>query len=124
MVRTTRLFALFVLALAALATPSASQAQVAVGVSIRIGPPALPVYPQPICPGPGYIWTPGYWAWAGYVYMWHAGYWGPHVGFYGGINYGCGYTGAGFVGGAWHGGVYSYNTAVTNVNTTVIHNTY
>ena len=153
MVRTTRLFGLIVLALAALARPSASQAQVAVGVSIRIGPPALPVYPQPVCPGAGYIWTPGYWAygpagyywvpgtwvlapavgllwtpgywgWAGGVYAWHAGYWGPHVGFYGGINYGFGYTGVGFVGGAWHGGVYSYNTAVTNVNTTVVHNTY
>ena len=153
MARSTRLLVLFVLVLAAFAMPSESQAQVAVGVSIRIGPPALPVYPQPICSGPGYIWTPGYWAygpagyywvpgtwvlapavgllwtpgywgWAGGVYVWHAGYWGPHVGFYGGINYGFGYTGVGFVGGAWHGSVYSYNTAVTNVNTTVIHNTY
>src|SRR5947208_15947278 len=32
-------------------------------VSVRIGPPALPVYAQPLCPGSGYIWTPGYWAW-------------------------------------------------------------
>src|SRR5215472_12568051 len=145
-------FVLFVI-FAALALPSASQGQVAVGVSIRIGPPALPVYPQPICPGPGYIWTPGYWAygptgyywvpgtwvvapavgllwtpgywgWSSGAYVWHGGYWGPHVGFYGGINYGFGYTGVGFVGGAWHGGVFAYNTAVTNVNTTVIHNTY
>jgi len=30
-----------------------------VGVSITIGPPALPVYEQPVCPDPGYIWTPG-----------------------------------------------------------------
>jgi hypothetical protein len=30
----------------------------------------------------------------------------------------------GFVGGEWRGGAYHYNTAVTNVNTTVIHNTY
>jgi len=22
----------------------------------------LPVYVQPICPEPGYIWAPGYWA--------------------------------------------------------------
>jgi len=145
-------FVLFVI-FAALALPSVSQGQVAVGVSIHIGPPALPVYPQPICPGPGYIWTPGYWAygptgyywvpgtwvvapavgllwtpgywgWSSGAYLWHAGYWGPHVGFYGGINYGFGYTGVGFVGGAWHGGVFAYNTAVTNVNTTVIHNTY
>jgi WXXGXW repeat (2 copies) len=130
-----------------------ARAQVAVGISVHIGPPALPVYPQPVCPGPGYIWTPGYWAygdegyywvpgtwvvapavgllwtpgywgWAGGVYVWHAGYWGPHVGFYGGINYGFGYGGVGFVGGEWRGGVYHYNTAVTNINTTIIHNTY
>jgi hypothetical protein len=30
----------------------------------------------------------------------------------------------GFVGGAWHGEHFAYNTAVVNVNTTVIHNTY
>src|ERR1017187_5997813 len=24
------------------------------------GPPALPVYEQPLCPGDGYLWTPGY----------------------------------------------------------------
>lgn len=62
MVRSTRLILLFLLAFAMFAMSSVSRAQVAVGVSIRIGPPALPVYPQPICPGPGYIWTPGYWA--------------------------------------------------------------
>ncbi|HUN64235.1 MAG TPA: YXWGXW repeat-containing protein [Candidatus Sulfotelmatobacter sp.] len=134
-------------------TPAPASAQIAVGVSIHIGPPALPVYAQPVCPAPGYIWTPGYWAYgpAGYfwvpgtwilaptpgflwtpgywgfvggAYVWHGGYWGPHVGFYGGINYGFGYGGVGFVGGAWHGGVFQYNTAVTNVNTTIIHNTY
>jgi hypothetical protein len=49
---------------------------------------------------------------------------GPHVGFYGGINYGFGYGGVGFVGGEWAGNVYRYNTAVTNVNTTVVRNTY
>jgi hypothetical protein len=143
------LFAVFT----ALALPSAAPAQIAVGVSIHIGPPVLPVYAQPVCPAPGYIWTPGYWAygpagyfwvpgtwvlapvpgylwtpgywgWAGGVYVWHGGYWGPHVGFYGGINYGFGYGGVGFVGGEWRGGVFHYNTAVTNVNTTIIHNTY
>src|SRR5262249_10457129 len=36
-----------------------------VGVSIGIAPPVLPVYDQPLCPGPGYIWTPGYWAYGG-----------------------------------------------------------
>lgn len=122
-------------------------------VSITIAPPELPVYAQPPCPVEGYIWTPGYWAYGdegyywvpgvwiapprvgflwtpgywgfdGGVYAWHGGYWGPHVGFYGGINYGFGYGGVGFVGGEWAGNTYRYNTAVTNVNTTVIHNTY
>jgi hypothetical protein len=58
------------------------------------------------------------------VYAFHAGYWGPHVGFYGGVNYGFGYGGVGFAGGMWQGGVFHYNTAVANVNTMVIHNTY
>ena len=122
-------------------------------VSVSIAPPALPVYVQPVAPGPDYMWTPGYWAygpdgyfwvpgtwvlaptpgllwtpgywgWGGGVYLWHAGYWGPHVGFYGGVNYGFGYAGVGFGGGAWVGGHFSYNTAVMNVNTAVVHNTY
>ena len=54
-------------------------------------------------PRAGVLWTPGYWGFAGGVYAWHAGYWGPHVGFYGGINYGFGYGGVGFVGGEWRG---------------------
>ncbi len=58
------------------------------------------------------------------LYIWHAGYWGPHVGYYGGVNYGFGYMGIGFVGGMWAGREFRYNTAVMHVNTTVIHNTY
>ena len=141
------------LALLVSLVPAASFAQVSVGISVRVGPPALPVYEQPICPGDGYIWTPGYWAygdvgyywvpgvwvrpprvgvlwtpgywgWSSGVYVFHPGYWGPHVGFYGGVNYGFGYFGAGFVGGEWRGERFAYNTAVTRVNTTVIHNTY
>lgn len=133
--------------------PATSSAQVSIGIGIHIGPPALPVYVQPPCPTPGYLWQPGYWAYgpAGYywvpgvwiappqpgllwtpgywgfvggVYGWHAGYWGPHVGFYGGINYGFGYGGVGFVGGEWRGGVFAYNTAVVNVNRTVVTNVY
>jgi hypothetical protein len=134
--------------------PLGSFAQVvSVGVSIKLPPPPLPVYVQPACPTPGYLWTPGYWAYgtpgyywvpgvwvappspgllwtpgywgvAGGVYGWHAGYWGPHVGFYGGVNYGFGYAGVGFVGGVWAGNVFRYNTAVLNVNTAVIHTTY
>ena len=151
--RIITMLGLLLLVGAMLAVPAPSQAQIAVGVSVRVGPPVLPVYAQPICPGPGYIWTPGYWAYGdegyywvpgtwvmapepgllwtpGYwgfaegVYVWRAGYWGPHVGFYGGINYGYGYTGVGFWGGEWRGREFVYNRAVTNVNVTVIHNTY
>jgi hypothetical protein len=122
-------------------------------VSITVAPPVLPVYAQPICPGDGYLWTPGYWAYApagyfwvpgtwvlaprpgflwtpgywgfgGGIYAWHAGYWGPHVGYYGGVNYGYGYGGSGFYGGRWEGGHFAYNTAVLHVNNTVVHNTY
>jgi len=131
----------------------ASFGQIAVGISVRVGPPPLPVYAQPICPGPGYIWTPGYWAWddddgyywvpgtwvvapvgllwtpgywgwGGGFYAWHAGYWGPRVGFYGGINYGFGYGGVGFVGGEWRGGGFYYNRSVTNVSVTNVTNVY
>src|SRR6201997_4827086 len=131
----------------------ASFGQIAVGISVRVGPPPLPVYAQPICPGPGYIWTPGYWAWSdeegyswvpgswvvapvgllwtpgywgwgGGFYVWHAGYWGPHVGFYGGINYGYGYGGVGFVGGEWRGRALYYNRSVTNVSVTNVTNVY
>jgi len=41
----------------------AAQAQVSIGISVNFAPPELPVYEQPLCPGEGYIWTPGYWAW-------------------------------------------------------------
>ena len=72
----------------------------------------------------GALWTPGYWGWGSGLYVWHPGYWGPHVGYYGGVNYGFGYMGIGFAGGVWAGGAFRYNTAVMRVNTTVIHNTY
>lgn len=139
------------LAVIALATASASFAQVF--VSVRFGPPALPVYAQPICPGPGYmwtpgywgwnddggyywvpgtwvvapvgmLWTPGYWGWGGGFYAWHPGYWGPHIGFYGGINYGFGYGGVGFAGGEWRGGEFFYNRSVTNVSVTSVTHVY
>ncbi|MGB6788609.1 MAG: YXWGXW repeat-containing protein, partial [Candidatus Acidiferrales bacterium] len=154
--RNFRFLYLFLLAFVMLAIPASTPAQVAVGVgiSVHIGPPPLRVVAvQPICPGPDYIWTPGYWAygdagyywvpgawviapqpgllwtpgywgWGGGVYAWHRGYWGPHVGFYGGINYGFGYGGVGFVGGEWRGGHFFYNTAVAHVNVNIIHNTY
>jgi len=143
----------FLPALLLVLVPLVSTAGVAIGVSINIAPPALPVYVQPPCPAAGYIWTPGYWAWGdgdyywvpgtwvmapapgmlwtpGYwgwvdgAYLWHAGYWGPHVGFYGGINYGFGYTGVGFAGGYWRGGLFMYNGAVANVTNIRVTNIY
>jgi hypothetical protein len=75
---------LLLFAFVMLAMPSASSAQ-AVGVAITFAPPELPVYEQPLCPGEGYIWTPGYWAYdydAG-DYYWVPGTWvlAPEVGF-------------------------------------------
>jgi len=37
-------------------------AQIGIGVSVNFGPPAIPIYEQPICPADGYLWAPGYWA--------------------------------------------------------------
>ena len=136
-----------------LALPIVSHAQVGVGVSITLEPPALPVYEQPEMPADGYLWTPGYWAWGpegyywvpgtwveppsagllwtpGYwgwsngVYLFNTGYWGPHIGFYGGVNYGFGYGGVGFEGGYWRGGGFYYNRAVMNVGSVHVTNVY
>jgi hypothetical protein len=149
--RLTYLVRKFVVGAALALLPAASFA--GVFISVGFAPPVLPVYTQPICPGDGYLWnpgywaygdegyywvpgvwvrppqvgllwTPGYWGWGGGAYIFHAGYWGPHVGFYGGVNYGFGYGGVGYGGGRWEGGHFAYNTAVVNVNRTVIHNTY
>ncbi len=57
-------------------------------------------------------------------YLWNAGYWGPEVGFYGGINYGFGYTGYGYEGGYWRDRHFYYNSRVNNVNVNVVHNVY
>ena len=56
--------------LAALVIPSVAQAQI---ISITIAPPELPVYEQPPLPAPGYIWTPGYWAYGPDGYYWVPG---------------------------------------------------
>jgi hypothetical protein len=139
------------LGLAIVAVPQHALAQVS--VSITLAPPALPVYEQPVLVAdggiwtPGYwdygpegyfwvpgtwiqppelglLWTPGYWGWGNGAYAWNAGYWGAEVGFYGGVNYGFGYSGQGYAGGHWDGGHFAYNTAVSHVNVTNIHNTY
>jgi hypothetical protein len=123
------------------------------GVNITIAPPELPVYDQPPLPAAGYIWSPGYWAygsdgyywvpgtwvlppavgllwtpgywgWRDGFYRWNAGYWGPHVGFYGGVNYGFGYTGVGYLGGRWHSGVFAYNRTVNNFGSVRVTNVY
>lgn len=142
----TLLFGLVLLGLSA-----AAHAQF--GISVSFAPPELPVYEQPLCPGEGYMWTPGYWAYADDSYYWipgawvmapevgflwtpgywgwgsggysfNEGYWGPHIGFYGGINYGYGYSGRGYEGGRWDHDQFFYNRSVNNVNVTNIHNVY
>lgn len=79
-----------------------------------------------LAPEPGLLWTPGYWGWDDDQdeYVWHPGYWGPAVGYYGGINYGFGYFGRDYVGADWYDGHVRYNTAVTQVNRTIVHNVY
>src|ERR1700760_4687501 len=53
-----------------------ASAQVAVGISVNLAPPPIPVYAQPPIPGDGYLWTPGYWAWdAATGYYWVPGTW-------------------------------------------------
>jgi hypothetical protein len=140
-------FSIVVLALGS--SPAYSQ----VSLSIAIAPPPLQVYAQPACPDDGYIWTPGYWAygdngyywvpgawvqppevgvfwtppywgWNGNSYAFYSGYWGPNVGYYGGINYGYGYSGRGYGGGRWQGNHFYYNTAVNNVGSAHVHYSY
>jgi len=110
-------------------------------------PPPLPDYDQPPLPGDGYIWTPGYWAWAPAGYFWvpgawtmppyegalwtpswwgfhgghyffFRGYWGHYIGYYGGINYGFGYVGRGYEGGYWSGNRFQYNRTVNVIRIT------
>jgi WXXGXW repeat (2 copies) len=145
--------ATFLFILLMMLTPGQSFA--GVFVSVRVAPPPLVVYEQPLVPGPGYLWMPGYWAYddegwywvpgawvlpperdllwtPGYwdyddygdIYIWHAGYWGPHVGFYGGVAYGYGYTGYGYYGGYWNHGVFWYNSSCSHVDRTFIHTSY
>jgi hypothetical protein len=151
--RITQSIRLMLFAIVMLVMSSSAPAQIGFGVSVTIGPPAIPVYTQPLCPSEGYIWTPGYWAYADGDYYWvpgtwvmapevgllwtpgywawngagfifNQGYWGPVVGFYGGINYGFGYFGQGYQGGRWNNGQFYYNRTVNNVNITNIRNVY
>ena len=130
-----------------------AKAQTVVTISVQQAPPPLPLYVQPPCPQPNYLWAPGYWAWDGFDYYWvpgswvlpptvgllwtpgywgwhetvyvyNSGYWGRHVGFYGGVVYGFGYTGFGYEGGYWNNDAFFYNRTVTNITNVRIINVY
>jgi len=133
---------------------SPALAQVTIAISVDIEPPPLPIYDQPPIPDTGYLWVPGYWAWdddVGYYwvpgtwilppepellwtpgywgwddgyYIFHEGYWGPHIGFYGGVVYGFGYTGDGYEGGYWRDHHFFYNRSVNNIRNVSITNVY
>jgi hypothetical protein len=136
-----------------IAAPQVASAAVSFVMSVNIAPPAVPVYAQPVCPGPGFLWTPGYWAYGPHGYFWtagawvrppapgvlwtpaywgwegghyrfHAGYWGPHVGYYGGVRYGYGYPGTGFEGGEWRGHEFFYNSSAWHVDEVHMRNVY
>ena len=98
--RSHRFFGFVFVTLVLLSLAAAAPAQVAVGVAVHFGPPAIPVYVQPLCPGEGYIWVPGYWAWDADFddYYWVPGTWilPPTVGFLWTPGYWA-YNGAGFV---------------------------
>lgn len=125
----------------ALMAPLTARSQIS--VSVRIGPPPLPVYVQPRLPGAGYIWTPGYWGWSepdqDYYWvpgtwvrppragvLWTPGYWGFEGGAF---RWRLGYWGprVGFYGGVNYGFGYGgsgyqggrWNGRVFNYNTTV-----
>ena len=131
--------------------PAAAHAQVI--FSVNVAPPVIPFYQQPFCPGDGYIWTPGYWAYGddgyywvdgawveapyegalwtpGYwglnngAYLWNTGYWGNTIGYYGGIDYGFGYFGSGFYGGRWDRGHFFYNSAYNRIDERRFRNVY
>jgi len=70
------------------------------------------------------LWTPAYWGWNEGRYVFYPGYWGHEVGFYGGIDYGCGYNGDGYYGGRWNNGAFFYNRTVNNVENVRITNIY
>ena len=92
------------------ATAPTASAQIGFGISVGFAPPPLPVYEQPICPGDGYIWTPGYWAYDydDEDYYWVPGTWviAPRIGYLWTPGY-WGWGGGGYV---WHGG-YWVNTS-------------
>lgn len=75
-------------------------------------------------PQPELLWTPAYWSWVEGRYVFHPGYWAREVGFYGGIDYGYGYTGEGYLGGRWENGAFFYNRSVNNIENVRITKVY
>jgi len=130
--------------------PSASTSG---SVSTAATPPPLPAEQQPTLSEDGELWTPGYWYWrnpgyiwipgawvrppqagvlwtppywssAGTVFVFHPGHWGSTVGYYGGVNYGYGYSGNGYNGGHWIGNAFAYNSAINHVNPSIVGHAY
>ena len=99
-----RLLLLALVLMAIPATAPIASGQIGFGISVGFAPPPLPVYEQPICPGDGYIWTPGYWAYDydDEDYYWVPGTWviAPRIGYL----WTPGYWGWGGSGYFWHGG--------------------
>ncbi len=65
-----RTLLLAVASLGLLAAPAVKAA-----VYVRVAPPAPIVEVRPAIPGPGYVWTPGYYRWNGGAHVWVAGAW-------------------------------------------------
>ena len=139
------------LGLGAIALPDYAMAQIS--VSITLAPPALPVYEQPVLVEEGGIWAPGYWAYNQDGYFWVPGHLGAATRSRAALDtrvLGMGQRRLrlerrllgrnGWIlrrhrlrfrlfrtrlsGGHWQGQQFYYNTAVSHVNVTNIHNTY
>lgn len=103
--RTPSVIRAIALLLGLFAFSASSYAHWNVGVSVAFAPPPLPLYVQPLCPGNGYLWTPGYWGYDGDDedgYYWVPGTWvlAPRPG----LLWTPGYWGAEGAYFAWHAG--------------------
>src|SRR5205823_1604597 len=56
-------------------TGAPTRAVVTREVVVPQAPPSVRIEAQTVAPGPGYIWTPGYWRWSGRDYVWTSGSW-------------------------------------------------
>jgi hypothetical protein len=78
---------LVVLALAGTSLLAGTHVSIGIGIGAPVysaPPPPVAAYAYPPCPGPAYVWVPGYWYPAGPRYRWRAGYWAvpPYRGSY------------------------------------------